>query len=159
MNKAAAFLRATYVGRFLVPLGIILMIVSIFVFRAVDHTKDFKKVEAVVSKLEPAEAEYTDDQGQFHEATDTVYVKYTVDGKEYETNYGEFTGFKVGDKKTICYNPMDPTEISSPAGMLLPIAMLAGGAVAFIAGVISLFRAAKKQKALRKQEEEWANGK
>ena len=36
--------------------------------------------------------------------------------------------------------------------------MLAGGAVAFIAGVISLFRAAKKQKALRKQEEEWANG-
>ena len=151
-------MRATYVGRALIPIGLILMVVSFFVFRSVDHISDFKKTEAVVSSLEPAEAEYTDDQGNHHDATDTVYMKYTVDGKEYEEEYGIYSGFKVGDKKTICYNPLDPKEIAQPNGYIIPIIMLAGGAAAFIGGVISLFRAAKKQKALKKQEEEWTNG-
>ena len=155
MNKLATFMRATYIGRALIPIGLILMVVSIFVFRAVDHTSDFKKVDAVVSRLEPAEAEYTDNEGQHHDATDTVYMKYTVDGKEYEEEYGVFSGYKVGEKKTISYNPLNPMEIAQPTGIWLPIVMLGGGAALFAGGIISLIRAAKKQKALKKQEEEW----
>lgn len=158
MNKMASFMRVTYVGRALIPIGLILMVVSIFFFRSVDHIRDFKKTEAVVSRLEHAEDEYTDDQGQHHDATDTVYVKYSADGKEYEEQFGVLSGYKVGDSLSICYNPLDPKEISSPASILLPIAMLGGGAAVFIGGIISLMRAARKQKALRKQEEEWANG-
>ena len=158
MNKMASFMRATYIGRALIPIGLILMVVSIFVFRSVDHTRDFKKTEAVVSRLEHAEDEYTDDQDQHHDATDTVYVKYTADGKEYEEEFGVFSGYKVGDRVSICYNPMNPKEISSPTTIVFPIVMLGGGAAAFIGGVISLIRAAKKQKALRKQEMEWTYG-
>ena len=158
MNKLATFFRETYVARFLIPAGLILMVFSIFLFRAVDHTKDFKKTEAYVSRLEPAEAEYTDNQGELHPATETVYLKYTADGQEYETEYGVFpVGYKIGDKKTIGYNPLNPAEISDSAGFILPIAVLAGGVIAFIAGIISLIRAIKKQKALRKQEEEWSS--
>ena len=152
-------MRATYVGRALIPIGLILMVVSIFVFRSVDHTSSFKKTESVVSRLEPAEDEYTDDQGQHHDATDHVYIKYTVDGKEYEEEFGVFSGYKIGDKISICYNPSNPKEISSPATILLPILMLGAGAAAFIGGIISLIRAAKKQKALKNQEEVWTNGK
>lgn len=157
MNKMASFLRATYVGRALIPIGLILMVVSIFIFRSVDHIRDFRKTEAVVSRLEHAEDEYTDEQGQHHAATDTVYVKYTADGKEYEEEFGVFSGYKEGDRLSICYNPMNPTEISSPTSIVLPIAMLGGGAAAFIGGIISLIRAARKHKALRKQETEWTN--
>ena len=159
MNKLATFMRATYIGRALIPIGLILMIVSIFVFRSVDHTRDFKKVDAVVSRVDPYEAEYTDAQGDHHEATYTIYMKYTVDGKEYEEEYGVFSGIKVGDKHTILYNPLDPKEIAQSNSIILPIVLLAGGAASFIGGVISLIRAARKQKALKKQEEEWAYGK
>ena len=147
-------MRATYVGRALIPIGLILMVVSIFIFRSVDHIRDFRKTEAVVSRLEHAEDEYTDEQGQHHAATDTVYVKYTADGKEYEEEFGVFSGYKEGDRLSICYNPMNPTEISSPTSIVLPIAMLGGGAAAFIGGIISLIRAARRHKALRKQETE-----
>lgn len=159
MNKLASFMRATYIGRALIPLGLILMIVSIFVFRSADHTQGFKKTESVVSRLEPGEDEYTESDGTLHEATDTVFIKYTVDGKEYETEFGVFPGYKIGDKIKIVYNPEDPKEISSPVGIVLPIVILAGGAALMIGGIISLIRAAKKQKALRKQEEGWAYGK
>ena len=158
MNKLAVFLRETSLGRFLIPLGIILLVFSVFTFKAVDHTKGFTRTSAVVTRTELYEEAYTDSNNNHYDATYTVYVKYTVDGKQYEEEYGIFSGIKEGDKTTICYNPNDPTEIAQPNSILLPICMAAAGVIALIGGVISLIRAYNRRKALKIQEEGWTHG-
>lgn len=155
MNKLATFFRDFSAARFFIPAGIILLIVSVFVFKGVDHAKDFIKTEAVVTRADLFEEEYVDDQGDHHEATYDVYVKYTVDGKGYEEEYGVFPGYSVGDKVTISYNPNDPAEIAQPNTIVLPIVIAALGAVFLIGGILSTVKTIKKRKALRIQEEGW----
>ena len=72
--------------------------------------------------------------------------------------YGQYEGVKVGDKKTIIYNPKNPTEISEKVNIIVPIAIIAAGAVSLIGAIISIMRTRKKNKALRKQEEERTYG-
>ena len=160
LNGIAKFFRDSFWARILIPAGLILMVASVFVFIAVDNTKDYVKTEAVVSKVELyEEAHYDTVTEQHEEATYTVTVKYTADGTEYEEVLGDgLVGYKVGDTTTICYNPEDPTQISQPSGLWLPIVILAAGIAAVIGGIFSIFVAVKKNKALKEQEKEWANG-
>ena len=158
MNKWITILRETTLGRFLVPLGIILIVFSTFMFKAVDHARDFIRTDAVVTKAELYEEAYTDADNTRHEATYTIFVKYTVDGKEYEGEYGIFPEMKEGEKVKIAYNPADPTEIVQPTGSIWPIGMLAGGIVALAVGALSIVKALKKYKALEEQEKGWSNG-
>ena len=143
------------VARFLIPLGIALIIFGVFAFISNGKTKDYPKTEAVVSRVELYEEATTDVDGNPVEATYTVYVKYTVDGVEYEEEYGVFSGFKEGDKKTIVYNPENPKEISDPPSLILAIGLLVGGIVSLVAGVLSAVKAVKKVKAMKRQEEGW----
>ncbi len=157
MGKIAAFFRDFSFASFFIPVGVLAMVFSIFVFNAVDHAKGFKKTEAVVTKVELSEAEYTDENGSRVDATYDVYIKYTVDGKEYQDFFNTASEYDKGDKVEISYNPKDPSEIAQPTSIVLPIAILAGGAVSLIAGIISVIRTAKKRKALKLQEQEWSH--
>jgi hypothetical protein len=155
MNGIARFFRESMIARFFIPLGIILIIFSIFVFINNNKTKNYPKVEVEVSKTELYEEATTDSDGNSVEATYTVYVKYTVDGKEYEVEYGVFSGFKVGDKKTLVYNPDNPEEISDPPSTLLAIILLVGGIASLAGGIFSAVKSVKKYKAMKLQEEGW----
>lgn len=159
MNNIATIFRESRVGRFFVPLGIILIAVGVVLFVINDHHKDFIKTEATVTKTELYEESYTDAEGNYFDETYKVYVKYTVDGKEYEEELGILSNVKVGDKKTIVYNPNNPTEISEPVGLILPIVVLVAGIASLVGGIISLVKAVKKHKEMKAQEEAWANGK
>lgn len=155
MNGIARFFRESMVARFLIPAGIILIIFSIFMFFANNKTKNYPKVEAVVSKIELYEDETTDAEGNKVEAVYTVYMKYTVDGVEYEEEYGQFSGFKVGDKKTIVYNPDNPKEISDPPSLLFTLIFFGLGVGFLIGGIISAVNTLKKYKNMKEQEEGW----
>ena len=159
MNNIATFLRESRVARFLIPLGIILIIFSVFLFINKDQTRNYVKMEAVVSKTELVEEAHTDADGTSVEATYKVYVKYTVDGKEYDEELGELSGYKKGDKITISYNPENPSQISQPVSMIFSIALLCGGIAALVGGIVSIFSAVKKHKELKAQEEGWKDGK
>ena len=159
MNNIATFFRESRVGRFFIPLGIILIVVSIILFVVNDSHKDYVKTESTVSKIELYEQAYTDSEGNYFDETYTVYVKYTVDDKEYEEELGILSNVKVGDKITIVYNPKNPSEISEPVGLVLPIIILVAGIASTTGGIISIVRAIKKHKEMKKQEEAWANGK
>ena len=156
LNKVSKFFRESYWAMALIPVGIILMVVSIFVFNGVDHIKDFVKTEAVVTNTVLQEEEYTDINGNHYDATYTVYVKYTVDETEYENEYGIFSNYHVGDRVTICYNPDDPNEIAQPNGIAVPIIILALGIASFTGGIASIVVAVKKHKKLKEQEKEWS---
>ena len=159
MNKIAAFLRNTSTGRFFIPLGIILIVFSIFSYIAINNAKDYVKTEAVVSKIELFEEAHTDVDGNSFDATYTVYVKYEVDGTKYEEEYGVFPNYKEGDPVTISYNPENPQEIAQPNTIVLPIVLLVFGLASTIFGITSIVKNLKKQKELKLQEEEWENEK
>ena len=159
MNGVATFFRESSVGRFFIPLGIICIIVSICCFVIDNNNKYYIKTTAVVSKAELVEEATTDAEGNEVEATYKVYVKYTVDGEEYEEELGELSGIKKGDKMEILYNPKDPTQIAQPSNLLVSLVFLVVGIVSLIFGIVSSIKSIKKYKKLKAQEEGWKNGK
>lgn len=157
MNNISTFFRESSLSRFLIPAGIILIVFGIFTFISVDNSKDFIKVEAIVTKTELFEEAYTDVNDNHYDATYTVFVKYTVDGTEYEEEYGVFSGYKKGDKVTISYNPKNPKEIAQPSSIILPIILVLIGIGSLVGGTVSIVRTIKRHKTMKRQEKEWAN--
>ena len=159
MNKLAAFFRETSMGRILIGAGIILIVFGVVVRTFAKDNANYVKTDAVVTKTELFEEA---DEKNNTEALYTVDVKYTVDGTEYEEEYGVFSGCKVGDQVTISYDPQNPSEIAQPArsgsNKLEGYLYILAGIAALAAGIVSLARAAQKHKALKEQEKEWTNG-
>ncbi|MBR1413254.1 MAG: hypothetical protein IJ574_01105 [Bacilli bacterium] len=158
MNNIATFFRESKTARFFIPLGIILIIVSIFMFVIDKNNKDYIPTVATITKTELSREATTDQEGNREEAMYYVYIKYTVDGKEYEAELGEMFEQKIGDKIDIVYNPKDPTNISMPASPILNTVLLVGGIASLVGGIISAVNTVKRQKTLKKQEESWNNG-
>ena len=159
MNNFATFFRESRVGRFFIPVGIILIVFSIFLFIAGDHNKNYIATESTVSKVELVEEEYYDlDDETSHDDQYEVYVKYTASGKEYESDLGQMTKREVADKISIVYNPDDPTQISMPSSILLNIVLLVAGIASIIGGIISVINAINRHKKMKAQEESWKNG-
>ena len=160
MNKVAKFFRETMLARFLFPVGIILLIVGIVFSFHVGRQDGYVKTTSIVSKTELVEAGHYEGD-TYVEATYTVWVKYTVDEVEYETEFGEFSSYKVGDKIKIVYDPADPNKIGSPGAdsIVFPIVFITLGVAALAGGVFSIVKFVKKEKALKAQEESWKDGK
>ena len=159
MNNIAIFFRESRTARFLIPLGIILIVFSVFLFISDDHNKNYIETEATISKAELVREATIDSEGNREEASYMIFVKYTVNGKEYETELGEMLEQKVGEKITIVYNPDNPNEISTPSSPILNIVLLFGGMASLVGGIISAINAVKRHKKMKAQEESWKNGK
>ena len=157
MNRIAQFFRDYALARFLLPLGIILVVFGVVVLNTINRSSGFTQTEATVSKAELFEDEHYED-GSKVDATYTVFIKYIVDGKEYETEYGIFSGMKVGDPVTVMVNPADPTDVVTKNSPWLAVGLMAGGAVVLAIAAFSIVKTAKRNKALKLQEGEWING-
>ena len=157
MNKIATFFRESMTARFFIPVGIVLIIFGIASFIINSNNSNYIKVDAIVSKIELAQEAHLDENDNHVDATYNVYVKYTVDGKEYDTELGEFSNYKKGDKITIYYNPDDPSKITQTKSLILPIVITIGGIASLTFGIISGVNAIKKIKRMKEQEKGWAN--
>ena len=156
MNKLATFFRESGLARFLIPLGIFLILFGAFMFKINAQNQDYIKTEATVSKVELAEEAYTDANGNRVEATYTVSVQYVVDGQTYEVELSDLPEHKVGEKMDIYYNPEDPSQITQTTSLILPIGIIAAGAAALVGGIVSALNAWKKIKRMKEQEKGWA---
>lgn len=160
MNKLITFLRETGSGRFLLLLGIILIVFGIVMMNiSLTHdTDNYIETTAVVSRTELIEEEHY--QGDTHfDAEYLVFIKYMAEGKEYETEFGQFSDYKEGDKIRIMYNPDDPGQITQPGNhTLLSVIIIAAGVAALACSIVSFVRTYKKHKKMKLQEEEWTNG-
>ena len=157
MNKIFKLFRDYSTASFFVPFGIILIVFGCFIFVVKNNTKNYIETEAIVSKTELYEEEYYDGEN-YHDATYRIFVKYTVDGKEYNEELGILFKHNLGDKVNISYNPEKPSEISQPTSIILPIALILGGIVSLIISILSIVKTFKKNKELKIQEEGWNNG-
>ena len=159
MNKIVTFFRESMIARILIPTGLILIIFGTIVFIINSNNRDYIKVDAIVSKTELVEDEHTDSDGNKVEATYKIYVKYTVEEKEYDELLGEVSGYKEGDKIVVYYNPNDPTQITQTKSLILPIVLIVTGISILIGGIISGINAIKKYNKMKIKEKEWENGK
>ena len=157
MNRIAKFFRDYALARFLLPAGIIAIIFGIISIGPVARRLNFPTTQATVTRTELYEEAYYEGETH-HDATYTVFVKYAVDGVEYEEEYGVFPEMKEGDTVTINYNPNDHRDIGQPNSMLLPYGIIVAGVLALAGGIYNIIRVNKKNKALKKQEEGWKNG-
>ena len=158
MNKIITIIRETRLARFLIPAGLMLVVFGIVIFVINNKNKDYIKTEATVAKVELEQEAYTDASGNHNEATYLIGLKFTVDGKEYESELGGLPQYKVGDKMTIYYNPADPTQITQTTSLVLPLVILAAGVAALAGGIVSIVNTAKRYNRMKEQEREWANG-
>lgn len=157
MKNLIYWIRETSTGRFFIPLGIILLVMSFLFYQMMDQTKSFKKVEATVTNMVLVTEEHTEGD-QTVDATYDVTVQYTVDGTTYEESYGEHSGLEVGDKIQIVYNPDNPKEIAQPITIVVPVIMAILGLAALGGGIVSIVMAINKKKRLEEQEESWSHG-
>ena len=149
MNNILTFFRESKLGKFFLPIGIILIIFSVFMFISDERSKNFIPTEAVISKAVLVKEETFDVDGNREPAEYMVSVKYTVDGKEYETEFGQMMDKSVGNKIKIVYNPNDPTDIASPASPILNIILLVVGFISSVLGIISIISSIKQSKKIK----------
>lgn len=157
MNKIIMFFRESITARFFIPLGIILIAFGVIIFGINKENQNYIKTNAIVSRMDLVRESYIDENHNEVEATYNVYVKYNVDGKEYEEELGELSGYKENQEITIYYNPDDPVKITQTKSLVLPIVMILFGFVSFVGGIISGFNAIKRIKKMNDQEREWNN--
>lgn len=157
MNKIIMFFRESITARFFIPLGIILIVFGVIIFGINKENQNYIKTNAIVSRMDLVRESYIDENHNEVEATYNVYVKYSVDGKEYEEELGELSGYKENQEITIYYNPDDPVKITQTKSLVLPIVMILFGFVSFVGGIISGLNAIKRIKKMNDQEREWNN--
>ncbi len=158
MNNIATLFRESALARFLIPGGLILAVCGMIFFHISKQQQDYIETESTVTGIELEQEAHTDANGHHADATYTLTVKYTVDGKEYESELFGMGKQDVGDKIKIFYNPADPSQITQSKSLIVPIIMVAVGAAAFAGGIVSVLNTVKKLKKMKEQEKEWANG-
>lgn len=130
MNKTLGAIIAIVLGLACVGFG---------VYTQFFQTKGFEETTATITKIEENWRGYNEETMEDEYDYD-VYVKYTVDGKEYEGKADTYDGSYVEGKEiTVFYNPSNPADIHGDSG-ILGIIMIAAGAVLTIAGVIMLIK-------------------
>lgn len=84
-----------------------------------------------------------------------IKVKYTVDNKEYTTDYGFYSPtYKVGDTVDIKYDPKDPSKTASPQGPIFGIIAIAVGGGILVFLIVGTILTKKKVKAIKEVQGE-----
>ena len=117
---------------FVVILGIVAVILGINALNT--PIEKYSKTEAVVSDVEIS---YSYDEDNIRTEDHTVYVDYTVDGKEYKhILYGSDTNLNEGDTVNILYDPENPEKIATGNEKTSGVIFLIVGAVAIVGGAV-----------------------
>lgn len=159
MKKLSILLQESTLARFLLPVGLIATIFGVAVLIISIQNSNYKEVEAKVTKVELEQEAYTDTDGNHQDETYTVYVSYTVDGTNYNSELSGLGKYKKGDKMTIYYNPKNPKQITQTKSLIVPIIIIVAGVVAFIVGIVDAKNTFAKYKKLKEQEKGWEHGK
>jgi len=120
--------------RYATPVVIIIMGIVLVVFGNVRKQRDssYIKTEGVITAIE-SDYDFATETEEH-----TVYVKYTVDGVEYNSTMGDFeASFKEGQTIKIAYNPANPSEILYQGGVSMGL-IIGIGIAAIVVGAVLL---------------------
>ena len=107
----------------------------VFGFVSLKEMREFRQTPAVVADVQ---TEWVPDGEGGDTQQITIFVTYTVDGKEYtEQLQNTKTNLKQGERITVLYNPEDPTQVSGATRGIVAIQFCAGALLA-LAGLGTL---------------------
>lgn len=130
MNKKVAAIIAVVLGLALVGFGVYLQFFQ---------TKGFKQTDATITRIDKNWRAYNNETMEDEYDYD-VYVKYTVDGKEYEGKADTYDeSYAEGKEITVFYNPSNPAEIHGDSG-IVSYFLMGIGAIVAVVGVVMLVR-------------------
>ena len=158
MNKIITIIRESALARFLIPAGIILIVFGVVFFGASKRNQHYKQTSAQVTSVTLEEAASTDVNGNRTEATYTLGIRYTVDGKEYENDLSGMSKREAGDRIVIYYDPDDPNMITQTKSLIIPLVIIAAGIGAVVAGIVSSVNVIRRYNRMKAQEREWSHG-
>lgn len=158
MNKIVTIIRESALARFLIPAGIILIVFGVVFFGASKRNQHYKQTSAQVTSVTLEEAASTDVNGNRTEATYTLGIRYTVDGKEYENDLSGMSKREAGDRIVIYYDPDDPNMITQTKSLIIPLVIIAAGIGAVVAGIVSGVNVIRRYNRMKAQEREWSHG-
>lgn len=120
-------------------MAIVLAVVALGagIYMTMFQSAGFKKTTATIVsiKLDP---DYIPDPDVENDVQHIIMVKYTVDGKEYNTRLdSDSATYKVGGTVEIHYDPKDPGKITSNQGFGLYL-MIAGGVILLVVVVLTI---------------------
>ena len=146
MNKIITIIRESALARFLIPAGIILIVFGVVFFGASKRNQHYKQTSAQVTSVTLTEATYT------------LGIRYTVDGKEYENDLSGMSKREAGDRIVIYYDPDDPNMITQTKSLIIPLVIIAAGIGAVVAGIVSGVNVIRRYNRMKAQEREWSHG-
>ena len=158
MNKIITIIRESALARFLIPAGIILIVFGVVFFGASKRNQHYKQTSAQVTSVTLEEAASTDVNGNRIEATYSLGIRYTVDGKEYENDLSGMSKREEGDRIAIYYDPDDPNMITQTKSLIIPLVIIAAGIGAVVAGIVSGVNVIRRYNRMKAQEREWSHG-
>ena len=158
MNKIITIIRESALARFLIPAGIILIVFGVVFFGASKRNQHYKQTSAQVTSVTLEEAASTDVNGNRTEATYTLGIRYTVDGKEYENDLSGMSKREAEDRIVIYYDPDDPNMITQTKSLIIPLVIIAAGIGAVVAGIVSGVNVIRRYNRMKAQEREWSHG-
>ena len=158
MNKIITIIRESALARFLIPAGIILIVFGVVFFGASKRNQHYKQTSAQVTSVTLEEAASTDVNGNRTEATYTLGIRYTVDGKEYENDLSGMSKREAGDRIVIYYDPDDPNMITQTKSLIIPLVIIAAGIGSVVAGIVSGVNVIRRYNRMKAQEREWSHG-
>jgi hypothetical protein len=124
-----------------------LIMIGIGVYFTFFKGADYVKATAEISKVEQE-----DDPAADSGVRDVAWVRYTVDGKEYEEKLdGWDPGYKLGKEVKVKYDPRDPSKVISDSPGLI-VYLIGVGAVILIVSAFSLLKNKKNVKAVREEQ-------
>lgn len=157
MNKVFSFMRESSTARFLIPIGIILIVFGAVIFVINRGNQNYIKIEATVIDVKEEQDIITDGDGNHTTTVYNVTINYTVNDKEYMGTLDNVSKHKVGDKIGIYYNPEDPNQITQTKSIILPIIIIIAGIASLTGGIISIGNTVKQHKEMKEQERSWTN--
>jgi uncharacterized protein (UPF0333 family) len=130
-------------------IGIIFFTIGCFILVSTVKFKEKAEVtDAVITDIEVDS--YRGSNGKRQTSHD-VFVKYTVDGEEYESEYGEYTsGMRVGQEVEVYYDPENPGDART-GSYFLPVIFMGIGGLFIVIGfafVIVNFKSSRSRKKL-----------
>lgn len=158
MNKIITIIRESALARFLIPAGIILIVFGVVFFGASKRNQHYKETKAQVTSVELETEASTDANGNRTEATYVLGIQYTVGGQEYKNDLSGMSKYEVGDRLTIYYDPADPNMITQTKSLIIPLAIIAAGIAALVAGIVSGVNVIRRYNRMKAQEREWNHG-
>ncbi len=116
----------------MIVMPVVFLAASIFCivmgFKNVSYQKDYRPVSGEITRIYRVE----DGADDYHF---DVFVKYTVDGKEYESLLGEYSSsFREGAAIDLKYDPADPVHVITAGGTSSTV-LFAMGAVGILSAI------------------------